>query len=109
MPPKKTEPDTQQTIETLQERYQQLNKRKIQAETSLELARQQLETLKKEARDKFGTDDVAELRAKLDAMKADNERKRQQYQAALDKIETDLAEVETNFAATEAGGPSESK
>jgi hypothetical protein len=109
MPPKKPEAVTQQTIETLQQRYQELNTRKIQAETSLGHARQQLETLKKEAREKFGTDDVAELREKLAAMKAENERKRQEYQAALDQIETDLAEVETNFAATEAGAQAESK
>jgi chromosome segregation ATPase len=109
MASKKTEPAPQQSIEALQERFQQLNKRKIQAETSLDLARQQLETLKSEAREKFGTDDVAELRAKLDAMKADNERKRHEYQAALDKIETDLAEVEANFAATEMGSQPEAR
>ncbi len=98
----KGNPNGQQTIEQLQDRYQLLNKRKIQAETNLDNARQQLAKLQEEARTKYGTDDVAQLREKLAAMKADNERKRSEYQAQLEKIETDLAAVEQNFAATEA-------
>jgi hypothetical protein len=89
-----------ETIEQLQQRYAQLNTKKIQAETSLKHARDQLATLKKEARDKFGTDDVAELRSKLQAMKSDNEQKRRDYQAELDRIENELGDVEERFAAT---------
>jgi hypothetical protein len=92
----------QQTIEQLQDRYQLLNKRKIQAETNLENARQQLMKLQEEARTKYGTDDVAQLREKLAAMKAENERKRADYQTQLEKIEADLAAVEQKFSATEA-------
>jgi chromosome segregation ATPase len=96
----------QQTIEQLQQRYDKLHKQRIQAETKLESARTQLESLQKEARDKYGTDDLAELRAKLDAMQADNEQKRAVYQADLDRIEGDLAAVEQRFAA--ANPPPES-
>ena len=91
----------QQTIERLQDRYQQLNKRKIQAETKLEHARQDLAKLQNEARDKYGTDDVDLLREKLAAMKAENERKRSEYQQQLDTIDADLATVEEKFAAAE--------
>jgi hypothetical protein len=65
----------------------------------LETAQQQLDRLKREAREKYGTDDVAELGKKLDAMRSENEVKRKSYQADLDRIETDLAAVEEKFAA----------
>ncbi len=78
-----------------------MNTRKIQAETNLANARQQLDALKEDARKTYGTDDVAELRAKLDAMKADNETKRKNYQAELDQIEGALASIEERIAATE--------
>jgi len=91
----------QQSIEQLQERYQQLNKRKIQAETHLQNAQHQLEKLQDEARQKYGTADVAELRQKLAAMKAENESKRAGYQAELERIESDRVAVEQKFAATE--------
>jgi hypothetical protein len=91
----------EQSIEQLQERYQQLNRRKIQAETSLEHARQQLEQLKQDARERFQTDDLAELRRLLDLRRNENEQKRRDYQMALDRIEAELAEVEQKYQADE--------
>jgi phage shock protein A len=91
----------EQTIEQLQERYQALHTRKIQSETHLQNARQQLETLKRQAREAYGTDDVAELAKKLESMKAENEQKRQGYEADLDRIEAELSAVEQKFSAAE--------
>jgi len=95
-------PAGQQTIEQLQQRYEKLNKQKIQCETKLDSAKADLDKLQREAREKYGTDDLAELQTKLQQMKADNEQKRAQYQADLDRIETDLDRVEKNFQTTEA-------
>lgn len=92
----------QQSIEELQQRYTQLNKRKIQAETSLDHAKTQLANLQKEAREKYGTDDLAELQKKLSEMQADNEAKRAAYQQDLERIETELASVEQKFAAAKS-------
>jgi len=89
---------SEQTIEQLQARYRDLNTKKIQAETHLTNATDQLTKLKEESRQKFGTDDVAELRKKLEAMKIENEEKRKSYQAQLDQIESNLSEVEKKFA-----------
>ena len=89
----------QQTIEQLQERFKKLDKQKIQAETTLKLARDQLESLQKDAREKYGTDDLTELQAKLEAMQAENEQKRAAYQTDLERIESELAAVEQRFAA----------
>jgi chromosome segregation ATPase len=96
-------PAAEQAIEQLQQRYEQLNKQKIQAETKHDSANATLKALKQEARDKYGTDDIDELKRKLAAIKAENEQKRSQYQADLDKIESDLAAVEQRFAAVESG------
>jgi hypothetical protein len=93
-----------QTIEQLQQRYERLNTQKIQCETKLESARAELEKLRREAREKYGTDDLVELQAKLEQMKADNEQKRAQYQADLDRIEADLDQVEKTFQTTEQAG-----
>jgi chromosome segregation ATPase len=98
---KSTSSADEQSIEELQKRYQTLHTRKIQAETNLDNATRQLESLKQEARETYGTDDVAELHEKLDAMKAENEEKRKNYQTALDRIESELEAVEQKFAVTE--------
>ena len=96
----------EQTIEQLQTRYQSLNTKRIQAETNLQNAQNQLTALQKEARDKYGTDDVAELQKKLEAMKAENESKRRQYQEDLDRIERELKSVDEKFSS--ANGERES-
>lgn len=91
-----------QEFEQLTKRFETLNRRKIEAETSLKHAQQHLQQLKQEARDKYGTDDIAELQQQLTAMQAENEAKRQAYKTELDKIETDLKDVETRFQSADA-------
>ena len=106
----KADDGDKQSIEALQRRYQTLNTKKIQAETNLEHAQTQLAKLQQRARDDYETDDVAALRTKLAEMTAENERKRSNYQADLDRIEADLAAVEQTFAASEkARGSEEAK
>jgi predicted nucleic acid-binding Zn-ribbon protein len=90
-------------IEHLKLRYDRLHKQKITADTHLEVARTRLEELQEEARRLYGTDDVAELQKKLVAMKAENDRKRSDYQAELDRIESDLATIEREFAEVTEG------
>jgi len=91
-----------QTIEELQARFQRLHTKKIQAQTSLEHALELLKRLQAEARQKYETDDVAALRAKLEEMKTDNENKRREYQSSLDRIESALHAVETNLSLAES-------
>ncbi len=89
-------------IEQLTQKYNDLNTRKIQANNDLKHARARLETLQREARENYGTDDLDELRKKLAAMKADNETKINAYRAELDAIEKGLAEVEAKFSGDES-------
>jgi chromosome segregation ATPase len=91
-----------QSIEQLQKRYGELNKKQIEANANLQNAEKQLHALQAEAREKYGSDDLNELRQKLATMIAENESKRHDYQQKLDAIESDLAQVEEKFAAAEA-------
>ena len=86
-----------QSIEQLQARYREFAKQKIVVETDRKHAVEKLETLKKTAREKYGSDDLEQLQKTLESMKADNEKKRSEYQRELDKIETELAEIEDQF------------
>lgn len=83
------------SIDELRERYQALHQQKIRAEANRETAEQRLSELKLEARETYGTDDVEELKRKLEELKAENERKRADYQAHIEQVESDLAKVET--------------
>jgi hypothetical protein len=90
-----------QDMEALRLRYEELNKKKITAETKLQTSSETLEKLRREARETYGTDDLNALRAKLEDMKKENDRKRAEYQQHLADIEKQLADVETKHA--EAG------
>jgi len=94
-----------QTIEELRGRYEKLNTRRIQVQERLDTARQRLSDLQKQARESYGTDDVAELQTKLDEMKSENLRKRAEYQASLDAIEAGLAKVEDEAATASVAPP----
>jgi chromosome segregation ATPase len=88
------------SIEELQRRYQGLHTKKTQAETLRDDAKKRLDELKAQAREKYGTDDAAELQKKLDEMVAENTRKITEYKAHLDSIDQGLADVERKFAAS---------
>ena len=89
--------DKKQSIDELKKRYDTLNEKKIAAQTNLKSAQERLDELKKEAREKYSTDDLEELKKKLNDMKDENERKRAEYQTSLDKIEQELSKVESKY------------
>jgi hypothetical protein len=96
MPSAKTRTGTaaeQQDIERLKQRFTDLNVKKIQADTKLRESQSRLDELKRQAREQYGTDDLDELKRKLQAMKAENERLRAEYQQHLDGIEAELDRV----------------
>ena len=86
-----------QTIEQLRERFQQLHTEKVRAEQDHKNAQETLETLKAQAREQFGTDDIDQLKAMLQKIDAENLQKRQEYQAELEKIEGSLEAVESDM------------
>ena len=89
--------DEVKSIEELRKEYDQLRTYKIQVGTQLDNAQKQLDELKEKARDEFGTDDVGELKQKLEQMKAENLAKRTEYQQTLDGIQQQLEEIEKQY------------
>lgn len=90
------------SIESLKQRYDNLNRRKIQTQTQLESTTKQLQELQAEAAEQFGTSDIEELEAKLAEMLAENEKRLTDYKSLLDGIEQDLAKVESETAVKSA-------
>ncbi len=91
-----TTPNETPSLESLRQRYEKLNERKIQAKANLDSTTKQLEELEKTAIEKFGTAKIEELEAKLAEMTAENEKRLTDYNSLLDTIETDLAKVESD-------------
>ena len=87
---------SKQNIEQLRKRYEKLNADKIRAGAQLEGAEKHLAQLNQQARTEFGTDDLDELRTKLQEMEAENERRRAAYQESLDAIDAELEAVAAN-------------
>ena len=89
-------------IEQLKKKHKELERQKTTAEANLKTANEQLDALKAEARLKYGTDDLEQLRKRLAEMKELNEKKRADYQKHLEEIETRLVQVEGEFANPQA-------
>jgi hypothetical protein len=90
-----------QTIDELQVRYQRLAEEKIKVETQRDSAQQQLQEIKADALEQFGSDDLNTLKARLADMKTNNDQKRIDYQKQLDQIEQKLVEIDEQFVAAE--------
>jgi phage-related tail protein len=86
-----------ETIEQLRERYDRLNHRKTEAQTLLKSAEVELDRIRADAREKFGTDDLESLKKKLAELEAENLRRREAYQKQLDSIDVALKEVDKKY------------
>ena len=93
----KTLPQGQLTIEQLQTKYEELNRRKIEAETRHRDASDQLQKLKAQSLATWGTDDLDELKLKLVKLQEENETRRAKYQSDLQVIESKLQEVDEKY------------
>ena len=91
------QPKPIQDIDQLRKRYTELDRKKAAAEANLKTANDQLETLKRQAREIYGTDELEQLRAKLAEMKQENELRRVEYQKHLEEIEAGLAAAEKEY------------
>jgi len=89
-------PDIQE-LDVLRSRYDKLAAQRSAAEALLENAKKELAKLEAEAKEAYGTSDLAELEAQLAKMEHENLEKRRAYQQQLDTIEAKLREVEEKF------------
>lgn len=99
-----SEQNQKQRERELQARWERLNRKKIEYERDLENSQKSLDDLRRQARENYGTDDLAALREKLDEMRRENERKLTEYHDHLASIEARLEEVE---ATQSSGGEAE--
>jgi hypothetical protein len=90
-------------IEALKARHKELDTLKTREEANLANANHALDELTAEARNQYGTDDVAELRKKLKEMEDENERLRSEYQSHLESIQAKLEQVTREFDETGRG------
>lgn len=90
----------EQSMEQLHKRYKTLYDQKIRVETELKNTQQQLAQHKETAKKTWGTDDIEELKLKLETIKAENEKKRADYQIHLDTIEKELLDLHNKNSAT---------
>ena len=79
-----------QSMETLKNRYKKLYDEKIRVETELKTTSAQLEIHKETARTNWGTDNIEELQERLGAIKQANEKQRKDYEDHLLAIESQL-------------------
>jgi chromosome segregation ATPase len=87
-------------IQDLKRRFEALNERKYKTEVQLQDRSKALEELKKTARDTFGTDDPEKLQALLQKQEAENLAMRKDYEALLNRIETELQEIDNEYRET---------
>ena len=96
--------DSSEVVAALQRRYQELERRRIEAGRDLKHAQDRLETLETEARETYGTDDLERLREKLDGMRRENAKRLEDYRTHLATLEQGLAEIESRYARQESDG-----
>lgn len=88
-------------LKQLTQRYQELRDKRTTAEADLKNAQKQLAALQDEARKTYGTDDPAQLQARLEEMKRENQRKLEEYAAQLQQVEAALGAVDEKYRGTE--------
>jgi phage shock protein A len=89
--------DILEKFEELKEQYSELRDQQIQVKTNLERSQSDLEELKKQAREEFGTDNLSKLQALLEKRELENQAKVQEYQFHLEHIQESLKEVERSI------------
>jgi len=90
-------PPGQLSIEQLQTKFDELNRRKIEAETRHRDASDQLQKLRTQSLATWGTEDLDELKLKLVKLQEENEARRAKYQSDLQSIEAKLNEVDEKY------------
>jgi hypothetical protein len=81
-------------LKNLRDRYERLREEKIRADERLNQHREGLQDLQRQARERFGTYDLAILQARLNELEQENQRKLDEYRAALNAVDEQLNRIE---------------
>ena len=91
----------EQELNALRRQYEQLRDQKVRAEQDTANLTSQLEALKAQAKDEYGTDDPDELQALLQQKREENSRVVEEYRKHIQQIRDDLSRVEQNSGGNE--------
>ena len=86
--------DNDNKLRSLKKRYDELKRKKVQADVLYEKANDELDNLKSEAMEQFKTDDPNELKKLLAKKKSQNDEMLKKYEEYCSEIETNLATLE---------------
>ncbi|MDC0335285.1 hypothetical protein OAN24_00100 [Pseudodesulfovibrio sp.] len=84
----------EQELNDLRRQYEQLRDQKVRTEQQVTDLSNQLETLKSQAQDEYGTSDPEELQTLLEKKRLQNEQIVSDYREHIQKIQSDLTAVE---------------
>lgn len=83
-------------LEKLRDEFETLKERRIETETTRRDLEQRLKELKAKAEQTYGTSDLDELKALLEQRRQENEKMVAEYEAHIEGIKEQLAEIEKN-------------
>lgn len=86
----------QQTLEKLRDEYSKLHEQKIATDRDRKNLEEQLRELRSKAEREYGTSDVDQLRALLEARRQENERMVEEYRQHIEGIKDQLEQIERN-------------
>ncbi|MEH3146673.1 MAG: hypothetical protein PGN34_15280 [Methylobacterium frigidaeris] len=78
-------------LETLRPTYERLREDRIRAESDVARLTRELEVARAQAREELGTDDEAEIRAMIEAVRAENARQVAEFAEAVQEVRDRLA------------------
>jgi bacterioferritin (cytochrome b1) len=84
----------QEKLEILKKDYRDLDTRKIQTETHIKNLEEELQRLREQAQNNYGTSDLEELTRLLEARRRENERLVADYEEHIQGIKDRLADID---------------
>jgi len=81
-------------LDGLRQQYEQLRERKVRTEQDVANLSAQLEALKQQAKEQYGTSDLGELQQLLEEKRQQNEEVVASYREHIQQIQADLTAVE---------------
>lgn len=94
--------DTVNTIEKLKEKHELLKERRTRLQVELESASKQLNELKAEAKQLYGTDELEDLRTLYKKQNSENKKKLEEFSTQLDQAEKIIKDVEEALSSNQS-------
>jgi len=87
----------EQELGELRRRYELLHEKRVRTEQDMSNLSRQLDTLREQAMERYGTSDISELQQLLEEKRQQNERLVAEYKEHITTIQNDLLTVENQI------------